>query len=182
VQTKKITVPAKAEVKNVNQLLVSSLLNYMSDKAQDLARKAAFEDPDRAITFLSHLKDIKQGEHDAHAQALQAREAVKEAAKATALKVQQEQERVERARKEGFDNGLSHYHRFKDLSQTLEKKYNSDLEKERTDLGKSLYKNKKLYEHIQQIDPEVSQTIKQLAQERQLQQKIKEMDRGGMSL
>jgi len=178
VQTRKITVPAKAEAKNVNQLLVSSLLNYMSDTAKGLARKAAFEDPDKAIMFLSHLKDIKQGEHDAHVQTLQAQEA----AKTAALKVQQEQERVERARKEGFDNGLSHYHRFKDLGHELEKKYNSDLEKERTDLGKSLYKNKEMYEHIQKIDPEVSKTIKQLAQEKQLQQKIREMDRGGLSL
>jgi len=178
VKTKKMTVPAKAEVKNVNQLLVSPLLGYMSDTAQGLARKAAFEDPDKAITFLSHLKDIKQGEHDAHAQALRAQEA----AKAAALKLQQEQERVERARKEGFDNALSHYHRFKDLTHELEKKYNSDLEKERTDLSKSLYKNKEVYEHIQKTDPEVSQAIKQLAQEKQLQQKIKEMDRGGMSL
>jgi len=150
----------------------------MSDTAQGLARKAAFEDPDKAITFLSHLKDIKQAEHDAHAQALRA----SEAAKAAAFKVQQEQERVERERKEGFDNGLSHYHRFKNLSHELEKKYNSDLEKERTDLGKSLYKNRPVYEHLQKIDPEVSQDIKRLAQERQLQQKIKEMDRGGMSL
>jgi hypothetical protein len=64
----------------------------------------------------------------------------------------------------------------------LEKKYNSDLEKERTDLGKSLYKNKEVYEHIQHIDPDCCKAIKQLAQEKQQQQKIREMDRGGMSL
>ncbi|MBY0273507.1 MAG: AAA family ATPase [Alphaproteobacteria bacterium] len=155
------------KIENVNQLLASTLLSYMSDKSKDLARKAAFEDPDKAIKFLDDLKDIKQAEHDARAQALQAKEAV--------FKLQQEQER---SRKEAFNNGLSHYHRFKDLSRELEKEYNSDLEKERADLSKSLYKNKEVYEHIKNIDPEISKSIQQLAQEKQLQQKIKEMDRG----
>ncbi|MBY0273668.1 MAG: AAA family ATPase [Alphaproteobacteria bacterium] len=159
------------KMENVNQLLASPLLGYMSDKSKDLARKAAFEDPDKAIKFLGDLKDIKQAEHDAHAQALQAKEA--------AFKEQAQQEQ---RRQEALKKGLSHYYRFKDLSHELEKQYDSDLEKECSDLSKSLYKNKEVYEHIKQIDPEMSQAIKQLAQEKQLQQKIKEMDRGGMSL
>ncbi|MBX9785696.1 MAG: AAA family ATPase [Alphaproteobacteria bacterium] len=159
------------KIEKVNHLLASPLLSYMSDKSKDLARKAAFENPDKAIKFLDDLQNIKKAEHDAHAQALQAKEA--------AFKLQQEQEQ---RRQETLTKGLSHYYRFKDLSHELEKKYNSNLEKERSDLSKSLYKNKEVYEHIQQIDPEVSQTIKQLAQEKQLQQKIKEMGRGGMSL
>ncbi|MCI5055510.1 MAG: hypothetical protein MRY83_05330 [Flavobacteriales bacterium] len=72
--------------------------------------------------------------------------------------------------------GLSHYYRFKDLSHELEKEYDSDLEKERSDLSKSLYKNKEIFNHIKNIDPEISKNIKQL------QKKIKEMDQGGMSL
>ena len=41
---------------------------------------------------------------------------------------------------------------------------------------------KQIWAIYEKIDPEMSQSIKQLAQEKQLQQKIKEMDRGGMSL
>ncbi|MDI9635401.1 hypothetical protein QM565_06315 [Geitlerinema splendidum] len=61
---------------------------------------------------------------------------------------------------------MSRYYRFKDLGHELEKEYDSDLEKERSDLSKSLYKNKEVYEHIKNIDPEIRQTIKQLAQEK----------------
>jgi Ti-type conjugative transfer relaxase TraA len=159
------------KIENVNQLLTSPLLSYMSDKSKDLARKAAFEDPDKAIKFLGNLQAIKKAEHDAHAEALQAKEAT--------LKEQAQQEQ---RRQDVFKEGLSHYYRFKDLNYELEKKYDSDLEKERLEMGKSLYKNKEVYEHLKQIDPEISKAIKQLAQEKQLQQKIKEMDRGGMSL
>ncbi len=156
------------KIEKVNHLLASPLLSYMSDKSKDLARKAAFENPDKAIKFLGDLKDIKQAEHDAHAQALQAKEA--------AHKSQQEQEQ---RRQEALKQDLSYYYRFKDLGHELEKKYNSDLEKERSDLSKSLYKNKEVFDHIKQIDPEISKAIKQLAQEKQL-----EMDRGrgGFSL
>lgn len=158
---------------NVNQLLASPLLAYMSDKAKDLARKAAFEDPDKAIKFLGDLQEIKKIEHDNHAQALQA--------KGAAIKLQQEQERI---RQESFKNGLSRYYMFKDLGHELEKKYNSNLEKERADLSKSLYKNKEAFNHIKEIDPESGKAIKQLAQEEQLQQKIRGIDRGrgGFSL
>lgn len=159
------------KMETVEQALQSPLLSYMSDKAKDLAHKAAFEDPDKAIKFLSNLQGIKQAEHDTHVQTLQAKEA--------AHKLQEEQERI---REESFKNGLSHYFRFKDLSHELEKKYDSDLEKERLDMGKALYKNRPVYEHIKNIDPEISQTIKQLAQEKQLQQQIKQKNRGGMSL
>lgn len=62
---------------------------------------------------------------------------------------------------------------------SLRKKYNSDLEKERSDLSKSLYKNKEVYEHIKNIDPEISETIKQLAQEKQMEMN---RGRGGFSL
>ncbi len=156
------------KMETVEQALQSPLLSYMSDKSKDLARKAAFENPDKAIKFLGDLKDIKQAEHDAHAQALQVKEA--------AFKLQQEQEQ---RHQEALKKGLSHYYRFKDLGHELEKQYDSDLEKERADLSKSLYKNKEVYAHIQQIDPEISKAIKQLAQEKQL-----EMDRGrgGFSL
>lgn len=161
------------KMETVEQALQSPLLSYMSDKTKNLARKAAFEDPDKAITFLSHLKDIKQAERNAYAQALQAKEA--------AIKLQQEQERI---RQESLKNGLSRYYRFKDLGHKLEKEYNSDLEKERSDLSKSLYKNKEAFNHIKEIDPESSKAIKQLAQEEQLQQKIRGIDRGrgGFSL
>ncbi|MCI5055511.1 MAG: MobA/MobL family protein [Flavobacteriales bacterium] len=37
------------KIENVNQLLASPLLSYMSNKSKDLALKAAFENPDKAI-------------------------------------------------------------------------------------------------------------------------------------
>src|SRR3990167_8140192 len=158
------------KIEKVDHELHSPLLSTMSDKAKDLARTAAHKDPDKALKFLSHLQGIKKAEHDAQTQALQAKEA--------AFKLKEEQERI---REEGFKNGLSHYFRFKEISHELEKRDDYDLEKERSAIGKSIYKNKEVYEHIKNIDPEISQTIKQLAQEKQLQ-KMKEMDRGGMSL
>ncbi|MBX9621471.1 MAG: AAA family ATPase [Alphaproteobacteria bacterium] len=159
------------KIENINQLLASPLLSYMSDKSKELAQKAAFENPDKAIKFLGDLKDIKQAEHDAHTQALQVKEA--------ARKLQAQQEK---RHQEVLKESLSHCYRFKDLGHELEKRYDSDLEKERSDLSKSLYKNKEVFDHIKQIDPEISKAIKQLAQEKQLQQKIMEMDRGGISL
>ena len=159
------------KIEKVDHELRSPLLSTMSDKAKDLARTAALKDPDKAIKFLSHLQGIKKAEHEAQAQALQAREA--------AFKLKEEQERI---RQDAFKNGLSHYFRFKEISHELEKRDDYDLEKERSAIGKSIYKNKEVYEHIKNIDPEISQTIKQLAQEKQLQHKMKEMDRGGMSL
>ncbi|OFW84769.1 MAG: hypothetical protein A3E50_00680 [Alphaproteobacteria bacterium RIFCSPHIGHO2_12_FULL_42_100] len=158
------------KIEKVDHELHSPLLSTMSDKAKDLARTAAHKDPDKALKFLSHLQGIKKAEHDAQTQALQAKEA--------AFKLKEEQERI---REEGFKNGLSHYFRFKEISHELEKRDDYDLEKERSAIGKSIYKNKEVYEHIQQIDPEISKAIKQLTQEKQLQ-KMKEMDRGGMSL
>ncbi|HBW24696.1 MAG: hypothetical protein A3G78_01140 [Alphaproteobacteria bacterium RIFCSPLOWO2_12_FULL_42_29] len=158
------------KIEKVDHELHSPLLSTMSDKAKDLALTAAHKDPDKALKFLSHLQGIKKAEHEAQTQALQAREA--------AFKLKEEQERI---RQDAFKNGLSHYFRFKEISHELEKRYDSDLEKERSAIGKSLYKNKDVFNHIKTIDPEISQTIKQLAQEKQLQ-RMKEMDRGGMSL
>src|SRR3989338_8316001 len=148
------------KIEKVDHELRSPLLSTMSDKAKDLARTAALKDPDKAIKFLSHLQGIKKAEHEAQAQALQAREA--------AFKLKEEQERI---RQDAFKNGLSHYFRFKEISHELEKRDDYDLEKERSAIGKSIYKNKEVYEHIKNIDPEISQTIKQLAQEKQLQKK-----------
>ncbi len=160
------------KIEKVNHELQSPLLSYMSDESRTLARKAAFEDPDKALTFLSHLQETKRTEQHAQAQALQEREA--------ALKLEQEKER---ARQENFQKAFSHYFRFRDLNHELEKSYNydSELEKERSTLGKSLYKNKEVFDHIQKIDPETSKAIKQIAQEQHLQ-KMREMDRGGFSL
>lgn len=90
------------KIENVNQLLASPLLSYISDKSKDLARKAAFEDPDKAIKFLGDLQGIKMAEQNAHAKASQAKEA--------ALKEQAQQEQ---RRQETQTKGLSHYYRFK---------------------------------------------------------------------
>lgn len=160
------------KIEKVEQDLQSPLLSYMSDESRALALKAAFEDPDKTLKFLSHLQETKRTEQHAQAQALQEKEA--------ALKLQEEQER---ARQEKFQKTFAHYFRFRELNRELEKRfdYNSELEKERRTLGKTLYKNKEVFEHIEKIDPEISKAIKQIAQEQHLQ-KMREMDRGGFSL
>lgn len=163
------------KIEKVDHELQSPLLSYMSDESRGLARKAAFEDSDKALKFLFHLQETKKTEQEALA--LQEREA--------ALKLKEDQERAhqEQARQENFQKAFSHYFRFKDLNRELEKSYNydSELEKERITLGKSLYKDKQVFEHIQKIDPEISKAIKQIAQEQHLQ-RTREMDRGGFSL
>lgn len=157
------------KIEKVEHELHSPLLSTLSDKAKGLARTAAHGDPDKALKFLADLQRIKKAEQDAQAQALQAKEA--------ALKWQEEQDRT---RHEGFKNGLSNYFRFKDISHELERREDYDLEKERSAIGKSLYKNKEVLEHIEKIDPEISKAIQQVAQEKQLQ-KMKERD-WGMSM
>jgi hypothetical protein len=165
------------KIEQVDHELQSPLLSYMSDEARVLARKAAFEDPDKALKFLSHLQEIKKTEQRALLAAEQAQaKALQE--KALAIKLEEEKERT---RQEGFKRASSHYFRFRDLSRELEKRDDSDLEKERHVLGKSLYKNREFFEHIEKIDPEISKAIKQIAQEQHLQ-KMREMDRGGFSL
>jgi Ti-type conjugative transfer relaxase TraA len=158
------------KIEAVETILTSPVLSYLSDDSKVLTRKLAFDDPDKILRFLSHLQEIKKTEKEAQERAVQKREA--------SLKLKEEQERV---RQEGFQKGLACYFRFKDITCDLEKRYDSDLEKERKGLGKSLYKNKEVFNHIERIDPEISKAIEQISQEQHLQ-KIRGMSRGGMSL
>jgi ATP-dependent exoDNAse (exonuclease V) alpha subunit len=154
------------KIERVEKELESPLLSYLSDESRVLARKAALEDPDRALTFLSHLQEIRKKDQHAQEKALQE--------KRLALKLEEEKEQ---ARQENFKKAFSHYFRFKDLSRELEKYNDFDLKKEQRALGKSLYKNKEIFEHIEKIDPEISKAIKESAQEKQ-----REYSRGGFSL
>ena len=165
------------KIEAVEKKLESPLLSYMSDEARLLARKAAFEDPDKALKFLSHLQEIKKTEQHSLLAAEQAQAKARQE-KALAIKLEEEKEQ---ARQEGFKKASSHYFRFRDLSRELEKRDDSDLEKERHALGKSLYKNKEFFEHLEKMDPEISKLIKHVSQENHLQ-KVLEMDRGGFSL
>jgi hypothetical protein len=165
------------KIEQVEKELGSPLLSYMSDAARVLARKAAFENPDKTLKFLSHLQEIKKTEQHALLAAKQAQaKALQE--KALAIKLEEEKEQ---ARQEGFKKASSHYFRFRDLTRELEKRDDFDLEKERHALGKSLYKNREFFEHLEKMDPEISKLIKQVSQENHLQ-KVREMDRGGFSL
>jgi hypothetical protein len=154
------------KIERVEKEVESPLLSYLSDESRVLARKAALEDPDRALTFLSHLQEIRKKDQHAQEKALQE--------KRLALKLEEEKEQ---ARQENFKKAFSHYFRFKDLSRELEKYNDFDLKKEQRALGKSLYKNKEIFEHIEKIDPEISKAIKESAQEKQ-----REYSRGGFSL
>lgn len=158
------------KIEKVEQDLQSPFLSYISDESRVLTRKLALEDPDKILKFLSHLQETKKTEQEAQERALQKREA--------SLKLKEEKERV---RQEGFQKGLTCYFRFKDITRDLEKGYDSDLEKERRGLGKSLYKDKEVFNHIEKIDPDISKAIEQISQDQHLQN-IRERGRGGISL
>ncbi|OJW52817.1 MAG: hypothetical protein BGO67_00605 [Alphaproteobacteria bacterium 41-28] len=160
----------------VEKELTSPLLSYMSEKSQELARKAAQEDPDRALTFLKNLQASKQAELDTKAR-----------------EIQRSQEFAQKLSKEKADEKIfqkelreaySAYFRFKELKHELDHSpYDIDLQKELRELGKSIYKNKEAFEVLKNVDPDISQEIQKVAQQKKISLE-RELDRGhgGLSL
>ena len=52
------------KLESVETELKSPLLSYLSDESRGLTRKAALEDPDKALHRLSQLHASKQAEHE----------------------------------------------------------------------------------------------------------------------
>ena len=78
------------------------------------------------------------------------------------------------------NKAFSSYFRFKELRIELEKDpYDRDLHKEMRKIGEYFLKNKEALEHIKTLEPEISKSLKQVAQERS---RALERERGGLSL
>lgn len=154
------------KVEQVEKELESPLLSYMSDKSRDLARKAALENPDRALSFLAQVKASKQTEQNA-----------REKADHSLLSTRkQEDDSLQRNAQET----VSSYLKFKELHDEQQKSpYDLDLKKELQNLSKYIFKNKEMFGQIEGLDPEISKIIKEKALEKT---RNLEYDRGGFSL
>jgi DNA-binding transcriptional regulator GbsR (MarR family) len=165
------------KIQEVEKTLQSPLLGYLSPESKELALKAAFEDPDRALNRLTHLQDSRQREQEEKVNA-------NAAAYRQSLNLQKEQD-LKRQNEGAF---FASYSKFKQLYDRLERSPSDRaLQEELREISKQLYDNKEMFGQINRIEPNMGKTLKHLAQakdpffeqQRQLQ---KEMDRGGFSL
>jgi hypothetical protein len=166
------------KLETVDQELRSPHLSYMSDKSRDLARKAAQEDPDRALTFLKNLQASKQAEQTE-------RQAAQEKLKLRqSFSSSHTLERDKIGIRGNFQEAHSAYTRFKELTYELKRSSDhTDLQKELHELGKSIFKDKEAFERIKSLDPDISQEIQKIAQQKKmsLDQDL-DRSRGGLSL
>jgi hypothetical protein len=160
------------KIQEVEKTLQSPILGYLSPQSKELALKAAFEDPDRALNRLTHLQDTRQREQD-------------EKAKASTAAPLVSSHDLNRQNEKAFFAGYSN---FKQLRYRLEHSPGDRaLQEELREISKKLYEDKERFAQIDRIEPDLGKSIKHLAkskdpffeQQRQLQ---KEMDRGGFSL
>lgn len=166
----------------VDQELQSPLLSYLSDKSRDLARKAAQEDPDKALKFLGDLQASKKAEQEAKEREVQAAQEKLKARHSFSPSNTLERDRI--GIRDNFQEAFSGYTRFKELTYELKRiPDHSDFQKELRELGKSIYKNKEAFEHIKSLDPDISQEIQKIAQQKKISLE-RELDRGrgGFSL
>jgi ATP-dependent exoDNAse (exonuclease V) alpha subunit len=169
------------KLETVKKELASPLLSYLSEKSQELARKAALEDPDRALTFLKNLQASKQAELDAKEREMQRSQKLSQ--KSEGFSSSKERVKIEEdlSQKE-LRETYSSYFRFKDLKHELDRSpYDPDLQKELRDLGKSIYKNKETFEVIKNLDPDISKSIQKEALQKKIDHDINR-GRGGLSL
>lgn len=161
----------------VEKELQSPLLSYMSNESRELARKLALEDPDRILAFLETVKASKQDEQkNFHKES------------STPSPSAQNKHLSQADLREGFEN----YSRFKELKHRLEQSPDHrDIQKELSEVGKKLFKDKEMFAQIERTDPGMGKFIKQQIElktkemniEKQLLlEKQLELDRGGYSL
>lgn len=165
------------KIKELKKTLQSPLLGYLSAESKELALKAAFEDPDRALRRLTHLQDSRQREQEEKAK-------VSATAHHQSLNLQKEQA-LNRQNEGAFFAG---YSKFKQLHDRLEHSPNDRaLQEELREISKQLYDNKEMFGQIDKMESDTSKLIKRLAQAKdpfleQQKQLQKEMERGGFSL
>lgn len=165
----------------VDRELQSPYLSYMSEKSRDLAQKAARENPDKALKFLKDLQASKQAEHEARERERQA--ALEKLKASHSFSSSHTLERGRIGIRDNFQEA-SGYTRFKELKHELKRSpYDSDFNKELHELGKSIFKGKETFERIKSLDPDISQEIQKVAQQKKISLE-REFDRsyGGFSL
>jgi hypothetical protein len=165
------------KIEAIENTLSSPILSYLSDESRDLTRKAAFEDPDKTLKFLGQLQASKEAEKEEKIRVAQPLQPpLQEKNRSSSLHSPQESSLSLEEKNKAF----SSYFRFKELRIELEKDpYDRDLHKEMRKIGEYFLKNKEALDHIKTIDPEISKTLKQVAQERS---RALERERGGLSL
>ncbi|OJW55183.1 MAG: hypothetical protein BGO67_05270 [Alphaproteobacteria bacterium 41-28] len=173
------------KLNQVEKEFTSPFLSYMSDKSRDLARNAAQTDPDRALKFLKNRQASKKAEQEAKDIKMQrsqeqTQNSLKE--RIPSFKETQKIKSIEDIHQKEFTEAFSAYFRFKELKYELKKSPEDEpyLKAELRKLGKSIYKNKEAFEHIQRLDPDMSQSIQKAAAQEKA--KIHSLDRGGYSL
>ena len=141
----------------------------------------AQEDPDRALTFLKNLQASKQAELDAKEREMQ--HSQKLAQKSEELSSYKERTGVsEDVSQKELREAYSAYFKFKELRHELDRSpYDSDLQKELRELGKSIYKNKEAFEVIKNLDPDISKSIQKEALQKKIDHDL-DRGRGGLSL
>jgi ATP-dependent exoDNAse (exonuclease V) alpha subunit len=171
------------KIEHVERELQSPFLSYMSDKSRDLARKAAFEDPDRALEFLDSVKASKQAEQREQEKSLQHKQdSLKTSSSSMVMKNEKTVDKTD------FREVLSSYFRFKELRAEYERSpYDPDLQKELKKTGEALFNNKEGFNHIKGLDPDLGEIIKKIALDKQRDldrslERILQLDRGGLSL
>lgn len=170
------------KMEKLEKELQSPLLSYMSNESRELARKAAFEDPDKALAFLAQVKTSKQAENDAREKASQSPSPLP-SSQISSLKDVSLKDASYAAMEKNIHEAMSSYIRFRELRVELDRSpYDKDLKTELREIGKNLLKNKE-WAHIEGIDPEMSKLIKRAAlEETRAREKALEHDRGGYSM
>ncbi len=173
------------KVKAVEKELQAPILSYLSIESRNLALKAAFEDPDKALNRILQLQASKtaeqlEKERSSQTQSIASQKNVPHTSRADCSPSRDQELR---------DSSAAHF-RFRDLSYELEQKpHNQDLIKEMSEIGRRLFKDKSGFEHIEAIDPKIAKLIKQFGQEKNTASELqkvneleKENDYGGYSM
>jgi len=173
------------KIETVDLELGSPLLSHLSDKTRTLAKNAALEDPDRALSFIIHLQADKKAE-------LEKLSSIKEVSPQQApshdKKLSLNDPSLNESSYTEVKGIMSQYFRYKDLQYKIEHedRPGKDLRQEFDTLGKHIFNNKLAFDHIKEIDPNVYTAIKEKFEEKKLveqtKESVREFDRGGYSL
>lgn len=166
------------KLETVENELKSPLLSYLSDESRNLARSAALEDPDKALNRLGQLQASKRAEKEekARPQAIDTR-SQRGVSLQSSLRVSALNDK--NILSKSSQEASAAYFKFKELRNELKDSPGDyALRKEIHEIGRSIFKDKEFFAHIEKIDPDISKEI-------QIEAKIKihtlDLLRGGYS-
>lgn len=173
------------KLQTVEKELSSPLLSYMSPESKELAWKAAFEDPDKAIQFLGQLQTHKKEEQEEKIRASQLpkpslKESLKDISFLNEMSPSLHAPQESSLSLEERNKAMSSYLRFKELRMELKKDPDDrEYRKEIKKISDYFLKDKAAFEHIKTLDPEIEKAIIKVSQEKI---RVYERSYGGMSL